>query len=159
MLNICMMKIVKGKLFNFIEFYFSKVSIQRIVQGYTSKYFKVFLYYKSILQKKVITGDVISSWWCNRKKIKLEVKEGDGNPLQYSSWKIPLMEEPGRLQSMGSLRVGHDWANSLSLFTFMHWRSKWQPTPVFLPGESQGWGNLVGCRLWGRTELATTDVT
>ena len=41
---------------------------------------------------------------------------------------------------MGSLRVGHDWATSLSLFTFMHWRKKWQPTPVFLPGESQGWG-------------------
>ena len=50
------------------------------------------------------------------------------------------MEEPGRLQSMGSLRVGHDWATSLSLFTFMHWRRKWQPTPVFLPGESQGRG-------------------
>ena len=32
-----------------------------------------------------------------------------------------------------------------------HWRRKWQPTPVFLPGESQGWGSLVGCRLWGRT--------
>ena len=59
----------------------------------------------------------------------------------YSStlaWKIPWMEEPGRLQSMRSLRVGHDWATSLSLFTFMHWRRKWQPTPVFLPGESQG---------------------
>ena len=56
------------------------------------------------------------------------------------AWKIPWMEEPGRLQSMGSLRVGHDWATSLSLFTFMHWRRKWQPTPVFLPGESQGWG-------------------
>ena len=51
--------------------------------------------------------------------------------------KIPWTEEPGRLQSMGSLRVGHDWATSLSLFTFMHWRRKWQPTPVFLPGESQ----------------------
>ena len=50
------------------------------------------------------------------------------------------MEEPGRLQSMGSLRVGHDWVTSLSLFTFMHWRRKWQPTPVFLPGESQGRG-------------------
>ena len=50
------------------------------------------------------------------------------------------MEEPGGLQSMGSLRVGHDWVTSLSLFTFMHWRRKWQPTPVFLPGESQGWG-------------------
>ena len=42
------------------------------------------------------------------------------------AWKIPWMEEPGRLQSMGSLRVGHDWATSLSLFTFMHWRRKWQ---------------------------------
>jgi len=56
------------------------------------------------------------------------------------AWRIPWMEEPGRLQSMGSLRVGHDLAPSLSLFTFLHWRRKWQPTPVFLPGESQGWG-------------------
>ena len=48
------------------------------------------------------------------------------------------MEEPGGLQSMGLWRVGHDWATSLSLFTCMHWRRKWQPTPVFLPGESQG---------------------
>ena len=75
------------------------------------------------------------------------------------AWKIPWMEEPGRLQSMGSLRVEHDWMTSLSLFTFMHWRRKWQPTPVFLPGESQGWGNLVGCRLWGHTELDTAEVT
>ena len=60
------------------------------------------------------------------------------------AWKIPWMEESGGLQSMGSLRVGHDWATSLSLFTFMHWRRKWQPTPVFLPGESQGRGSLVG---------------
>ena len=61
----------------------------------------------------------------------------------YSStlaWKIPWTEEPGGLQPMGSLRVGHDWATSLSLFTLMHWRRKWQPTPVFLPGESQGRG-------------------
>ena len=65
--------------------------------------------------------------------------------------KIPQTEEPGRLQSMGSLRVGHEWATSLSLFTFMHWRRKWRPTPVFLPGESQGWRSLVGCCLWGRT--------
>ena len=56
------------------------------------------------------------------------------------AWKIPWMEEPGGLQSMGSLRVRHNWATSLSLSTFMHWRRKWQPTPVFLPGESQGRG-------------------
>ena len=75
------------------------------------------------------------------------------------AWKIPWAEEPGRLQSMGWLRVGHDWATSLSLFTFLHWRRKWQPTPVFLPGESQGRGSLVGCRLWGCTELDTTEAT
>ena len=75
------------------------------------------------------------------------------------AWKIPWMEEPGRLQSMGSLGVGHDRATSLLLFTFVHWGGKWQPTPVFLPRESQGRGSLVGCRLWGRTESDTTDVT
>ena len=75
------------------------------------------------------------------------------------AWKIPWTEEPGRLQSMGSLRVGHNWATSLSLFTFIHWRRKWQPAPVFLPRESRGRGSLVGCRVWDRTELDTTEVT
>ena len=64
------------------------------------------------------------------------------------AWKIPWMEEPGRLQSMGLLRVGHDWAASLSLFTFEHWRRKWQPTP-----------EEPGCHLWGHTELDRTEAT
>ena len=72
------------------------------------------------------------------------------------AWKIPWTEEPGRLQSVRSLRVRQDWATSLSLFTFLHWRRKWQPTPVFLPWESHGRGSLVGCCLCGRTESNTT---
>ena len=60
------------------------------------------------------------------------------------AWQIPWTQEPGRLQSMGSLGVGQDWATSLSLFTFMQWRRKWQPTPVFLPGGSQGRGEPGG---------------
>ena len=60
------------------------------------------------------------------------------------AWRIPWMEEPGRLQSMGSLRVRHDCATSLSLFTFMHWRRKWQPTPVFLPWRIPGMGEPGG---------------
>ena len=75
------------------------------------------------------------------------------------AWKIPWTEEPGRLQSMGSLRVGHDWATSLLLFTFMRWRRKWQSTPVFLSEESQRQRSLVGFRLWGRTESDTTEAT
>ena len=70
------------------------------------------------------------------------------NPMDSGAWQAAVH---------GSLRVGHDWAASLSLFTFMYWRRKWQPTPVFLPGESQGRGSLVGCYLWGRTESDTTE--
>ena len=88
--------------------------------------------------------------WHLLEPVPLELTEKAMAP-QFSTlaWKIPWMEE----------RVGHDWVTLLSLFTFMHWRRKWQPTPVFLPGESQGWGSLVGCRLWGHTELDTTEVT
>ena len=56
---------------------------------------------------------------------------------------LPAMQEM-RIQSLG-------WEDP--------WRRKWQPTPVFLPGESQGWGSLVGCRLWGHTESDTTETT
>ena len=87
------------------------------------------------------------------------------NPLEQAmavhsstlAWRIPWTEKPGRLWSMGSLRVGHDWATSLLLFNFTQWRRKWQPTPVFLPGESQGQRSLLGCWLWGHTESDTTE--
>ena len=74
------------------------------------------------------------------------------------AWRIPWAEKPD-LQSTGSRRVGNDWTTSLSLFAFMHWGKKWQPTPVFLPGESQGQRSLGGCRLWGRIASDTTEAT
>ena len=74
------------------------------------------------------------------------------------AWKIPWTEEPGRLQSVG-LQSGTRLRDLTLTFHFMHWKRKWQPTPVFLPGESQGQGSLVGCHLWGRTELDTTEAT
>ena len=80
----------------------------------------------------------------------------------YSStlaWKIPRTEEPGRLQSHGVTKS----RTQLSVFTFtFHFHAlekEMQPTPVFLPGESQGWGSLVGCHPWGRTESDTTEAT
>ena len=56
----------------------------------------------------------------------------------FFAWKIPWMEEPGRLQSMESQRVGHDWVTSLSLFTFMHWKRKWKPTSIVLAWRIPG---------------------
>ena len=101
----------------------------------------------------------LRSWWIHCFLPLIPVVKAMAPHSRTLAWKIPWMEEPGRLQSMGLLRVGYDWATSLSLFTFMHWRRKWQPTPVFLPGESQGWGSLVDCSLWDHTELDTTEVT
>ena len=74
------------------------------------------------------------------------------------AWKIPWTEEPGRLQPTGSWSVRHDWATSLSLFTFMHWRRKWQPTLVFLPGEFHGQRSLLGYSQRGRRESDPTEL-
>ena len=117
-------------------------------------YMKYSVYYSPPFQDKIHSILTLNSmyWffrWCL-------VKAPNSNTL---AWKVPWMEEPGRLQSMGSQRDCHDWATSLSLFAFMHWRRKWQPTPVFLPGESQERWSLVGCHLWGCTESDTTEAT
>ena len=123
--------------------------IKKICYIYTKEYY-------SVIRKNGIIPFVLVFGKEKRKQILYHLISPHSSTL---AWKIPWVEEPGRLQSMGSLRVRHDWATSLSLFTFMHWRRKWQPTPVFLPRESQGRGSLVGCRLWGRTESDTTEVT
>ena len=81
--------------------------------------------------------------------------EGNGTPLQYSCLENPM---DGGAWWAAVHGVAESWTR-LSDFTFMHGRRKWQPTPVFLPGESQGRGSLVGCRLWGHTESDTTEVT
>ena len=91
--------------------------------------------------------------------------EGDGSHSSPLAWRIPWTEGPGELLSMGSLRVRHDWVTSLSIFTFMHWRRKWQPTPVSLPGESQGQRSLAGLLSMGshrvghdRSDLAAAQL-
>ena len=99
----------------------------------------------------IICSNGLSDWYDIVPHYTFDSEKAMAPHSSTLAWKIPRTEEPSRLQSMGSLRVGHDWATSLSLFTFMHWRRKWQPTPVFLPGKSQGLGSLVGCCLWGHT--------
>ena len=85
--------------------------------------------------------------------------EGNGTPLQYSCLENPMDGGAWWAAVHGVAEGQTRLRTSLSLFTFMHWRRKWQPTPVFLPGESRGQGSLVGCCLWGRTESDTTEVT
>ena len=97
-----------------------------------------------------------------------EIRTFSDKPMEKThsstlAWQIPWMEDPGGLQSMGLQRVGHDWATSLSLFTFMHWRRKWQPTPVFLPENSRDggtwWAAIYGSHRVGHDwrDLAAAD--
>ena len=89
-------------------------------------------------------------WFNFQPKRCQRISRGLENPMDGEAWWAAVH---------GSLRVRHDWATSLSLFIFMFWRRKWQPTPVFLAGESQGWWSLVGYHLWGGTESDTTEAT
>ena len=97
----------------------------------------------------------------NNRNLTLFVGEGSGTPLQYCCLENPMNRGTWKAAVHGVA----EGQTRLSDFTFifhfnlMHWRRKWQPTPVFLPGESQARGSLVGCHLWGRTELGTTEVT
>ena len=106
-----------------------------------------------ILQARTL--DWVAIYFSNTWKWKVKVKTLSCIPLLATPWTAAYQAPP----SMGLLRVKHNWATSLSLFTVMHWRRKWQPAPVFLPGESQGQGSLVDCRLRGHTELDMTKVT
>ena len=85
--------------------------------------------------------------------------EGNGTPLQYSCLENPMEGGAWKAAVHGIAEGRTRLSDFTTLFTFMHWRRKWQPTPVFLPGESQGRGSLVGCRLWGHTESDTTEAT
>ena len=85
--------------------------------------------------------------------------EGNGTPLQYSCLENPMDGGAWQAAVHGIARSWMRLSDFTFIFTFMHWRRKWQPTPVFLPGESQGWGSLVGCHLRGRTESDTTEAT
>ena len=82
---------------------------------------------------------------------------GNGTPLQYSCLENP-MDGGAWKAAVHGVTEGQTRLSDFT-FTFTHWGRKWQPTPVFLPGESQGRQSLVGCCLWGHTESDTTEVT
>ena len=106
---------------------------------------------EDLLEKEMATHSSILAWkipWTEKpgslqsmgSQSRTRLSNFTATHFSTLAWKIPWTEEPDRLQSIELQRVGQDRATSLSLFIFMHWRRKWQPTPVCLPGESQGRG-------------------
>ena len=88
-----------------------------------------------------------------------EGREGNGTPLRYSCLENPMDGGAWWAAAHGVAKSRTRLSDFTFTFTFMHWRRKWQPTPVFLLGESQGQRSLVGCHLWGHTESDMTEVT
>ena len=82
----------------------------------------------------------------------------NGNPPRYSCLENPMDGGVWQAAVHGVAKSRTRLSDFTFIFTFMHWRRKWQPTPVFLPGKSQGRGSLVGCHLWGRAELDMTEM-
>ena len=105
-----------------------------------------------ILNKSFITLCLLGCW-------SLPVGEGNGNPFQYSCLENPMDGGAWWAAVHGVAKSWKRLSDFTFTFTFMHWRRKWQPPPVFLPGGSQGQGSLVGCRLWVYTELDTIEAT
>ena len=106
----------------------------------------------SILQRRDITLST---------KVRLvkAIGEGNGTPLQYSCLENPMDGGAWKAAVHGVAEGRTPLSDFSFIFSFMHWRSKWQPTPVLLPGESQGRGSLVGSHVWGCTESDMTKVT
>ena len=147
-----------------VDDFFKPYSVESMAQiSYLAQFcFRHFLAYRCLEWKNIFYFLFYFHTWVAVQNNSVLSKQSEKAMATHSStlaWKISWMEEPGRLQSLGSLRVRHDWAALLSLFTFMHWRRKRQPIPAFLPGESQGRGSLMVCCLWGLTESDMTEVT
>ena len=76
---------------------------------------------------------------CNSNKILKSVAFLNGNPLQYSCLENPMDGGTWWAAVHGVAMSRARLSDFTFTFTFLHWRRKWQPTPLFLPGESQGW--------------------
>ena len=103
---------------------------------------------KGLLWKTVAIMQILKYW----------DREGQGNPLQYSCLENS-MDRGAWWTAVHGVAQSRTRQKQLSMHACVHWRRKWQPTPVFLPGESQGWRSLVGCHLWGCTESDTAEAT
>src|SRR5574341_604893 len=93
------------------------------------------------------------------KRLVFHFGRGNGTPLQYSCLANPMDGGTWWAAVHGVARSRTRLSDFPFTFHFHALEKEWQPTPVFLPGESQGRGSLVGCRLWGCTELDTTEAT
>ena len=87
------------------------------------------------------------------------IGEGNGTPLQYSCLENPMDGGAWWAAVQGVAKSQTRLSDFTFTFHFPPLEKAMAPTPVFLPGESQGRGSLVGCRLWGRTESDMTEAT
>ena len=111
-----------------------------------------------IFQARVLEWDAIAFSTCWEDTELIHWRYLDPHVAHRKPWSILTIEITFRL--FPSVNLNSMVVTNYKYMDKVHlWRRQWHPTPVFLPGESQGRGSLVGCRLWGHTELDTNEVT
>ena len=127
---------------------------EHVPHYFFSNFLKIFIFNWRIIALQCYVGFCCTTTWISHKYTYIQAMAPHSSTV---AWQIPWTEEPGRLQSMGPWRAGHDF--TFSFHFLMYWRSKWQPTPVFLPGKSHGQRSLLSYSPWGHKraghELAT----
>ena len=155
-------------------------AVHGVAEGRTGLSDFTFTFHFHALEKEMATHSSVRAWripgmgkpggllsmgshrvghkWSDLAAAAISFREGNGTPFQYSCLENP-MDRGAWKAAVHVVAEGQTGLNDFTFTFFMHWRRRWQPIPVFLPGESQGWGSLVGRRLWGRTESDTTEAT
>ena len=121
-----------------------------------TSHFVILSFLYSLVKRLTNSTYYVSSVYC---VLRHSVGEGNGTPLQYSCLENPMDGGVWWAAVHGVSKSQTRLSNFTFTFHFHAWEKERQPTPVFLPGESQGRGSLVGCHLWGHTESDTTEVT
>ena len=102
------------------------------------------------MRKFSLVVSKLSRWWIKLTVTMYLKKKKVTGIWHFGNWQIHKEWKQGHLEMSGVLTAFH-------LCCHLSRRRQWHPTPVLLPGESQGRGSLVGCHLWGRTESDTTE--